>query len=260
MKKIILAIAAISISALTLNAQAQKLTDEDLKPITKTLYAGENISGLKIIGRFNVSIKHGTTTKAEISASKFIFDDLDIALSNEKLKISIVNNNENSVNKLFDKYKNDIVRELIITTPNFNHLVAVGMADVKFLSEFSCEDLDIEAVGMSDIDGAKFNVTGKSKISSAGMSDITNAVINGGTTATIQSVGMSDLDVTIKKTELVNIDSAGMSDIKVELVNAGEVVAECSGMSDIEVDGTCKSLRNNESGMSNISSDVEFSN
>ena len=259
MKKIIISIITLTITALSFNAQAQKLTDKDLETINKTLYEGENITGLKIVGRFDIEIKHGKTTKAELTTSRYIFEDLEFSLNNQILKMSIVSSENKKINKLFDKYKNGIVRKLVITTPNFNHLVAVGMADVKFLSAFSCEDLNLEATGMTDIDGAKFTVTGTAKVNSVGMSDITNAVIKGGKTATINSAGMSDIEIQIENTELVNINSAGLSDIEVELINAGEVKADCSGMSGIELDGNCETVSMKNSGMSNISSNVETS-
>ncbi len=255
MRKIILILLATSTFAFSCNSHAKTPTKEELTPITTILFEGKQISSLEVNSLFDVEIKYGKETKAELTISKLLEEHLEVLHKGEKLTVSLQNV---QLDKYKSRYRDQIIHKLVLTTPNLNELQAFGMCDVKILSKFKCENLKIVALGMSEINGGTFNVSGKATIKSEGMCDITGLEITSAEKVNVKCIGMSDLAATLTNTIAADIECVGMGDMKIQLNNAGTVEVDSDGMSDINLTGSCKSLHKSTAGMSDISSNVDI--
>lgn len=190
MKKILLILIAITVSAFSLNAQAQKVTEDDLETVTLKPNITQNIKGF----RFNtigatVDISKGNTAKVEIIAPAIIAADITTNTDGStfviKQKGKFVNNRTRKEQKMFHKIhkkynnRNAPLIHIKITVPTVEMVALYGYGSkLNFHSTFTADKLYLKC-SSGRINNASFNINGGDVTILGGYSSKTNANIKG---------------------------------------------------------------------------------
>ena len=241
MKKVILAVIALTVSALTMSVSASVLHDRyDVQEDRNV----KNFHKVVVEGGYDVHYLQGNTVSVRLVGDKKEINRVLVSSDGATLKIS----RNKRTSGLFSFKDDDL--DIYITSPDLTSVIVKGSGDFKSQGKIDSDNLSLTVLGSGDI--SLYNVICDNlyaKMSGSGDVEIKQLRCSG---AKYELVGSGDISVRQSNVRATDISLKGSGEFKGYLKDCGKVKCNLVGSGDIRLSGTAVSWEQTKLGTGTI--------
>ena len=241
MKKVILAVIALTVSALTMSVSASVLHDRDDVQEDRNV---KNFHKVVVEGGYDVHYLQGNTVSVRLVGDKKEINRVLVSSDGAMLKIS----RNKRTSGLFSFKDDDL--DIYITSPDLTSVIVKGSGDFKSQGKIDSDNLSLTVLGSGDI--SLYNVICDNlyaKMSGSGDVEIKQLRCSG---AKYELVGSGDISVRQSNVRATDISLKGSGEFKGYLKDCGKVKCNLVGSGDIRLSGTAVSWEQTKLGTGTI--------
>ena len=241
MKKVILAVIALTVSALTMSVSASVLHDRDDVQEDRNV---KNFHKVVVEGGYDVHYLQGNTVSVRLVGDKKEINRVLVSSDGATLKIS----RNKRTSGLFSFKDDDL--DIYITSPDLTSVIVKGSGDFKSQGKIDSDNLSLTVLGSGDI--SLYNVICDNlyaKMSGSGDVEIKQLRCSG---AKYELVGSGDISVRQSNVRAKDISLKVSGEFKGYLKDCGKVKCNLVGSGDIRLSGTAVSWEQTKLGTGTI--------
>ena len=221
MKKVILAVIALTVSALTMSVSASVLHDRDDVQEDRNV---KNFHKVVVEGGYDVHYLQGNTVSVRLVGDKKEINRVLVSSDGATLKIS----RNKRTSGLFSFKDDDL--DIYITSPDLTSVIVKGSGDFKSQGKIDSDNLYAKMSGSGDVEIKQLRCSG----------------------AKYELVGSGDISVRQSNVRATDISLKGSGEFKGYLKDCGKVKCNLVGSGDIRLSGTAVSWEQTKLGTGTI--------